>query len=272
MAYLRRKCNTLGDILIGDMLCVGPTQVRAEVFQFFKEHFKKVECCRPRIVDLPLYQILKEEKGMLEEHFSVEEVWSALCVCDGNKELGPDGLKINFIRTNYEIVKNDFMNFLGEFYRDSSVVKHLNNTFLALIPKIRNPNSLKDYRPISLVRVTYKILAKVLANRLKKVMDLVISPNPMAFVKGRQIVDSFVIAEEVIHSWRKDDLEVILVKLDFQKAYDSVDHSFFIEVLRLIGFGSKWIEWMRGCISSAWLSVLVNDSPMKEFLMKKGLR
>jgi hypothetical protein len=223
-------------------------------------------------VDLVFNQISDAERQMLEDQFTVSEVWLAVCECDGNKAPGPDGLSMNFIRINWETIKDDIMNFMCEFYRDGSVVKNLNSMFLALIPKKRSLNSLCDYMPISLVGVVYKILAKVLANRLKKVMDTVISPNQMAFVKGRQIVDSFVVAEEAIHTWRKDGKGGILVKLDFEKAYDSVDHGFLLEVLGFMGFGSKWIEWMKGCISSVRLSVLVNGSPIKEFFMERGLR
>ena len=132
--------------------------------------------------------------------------------------------------------------------------------------------SLKEYRPISLVGETYKILAKVLANRLKKVMDMIISPFQMTFVKGRQIVDSFVIAEKVIHSWKKKDKGGLLVKLDFEKAYDSMNHEFLFEVMSLMGFGSKWIDWMRECVSSHLLSVLDNGSSTKEFPIGRGLR
>ncbi|KAK2638139.1 hypothetical protein Ddye_025934 [Dipteronia dyeriana] len=103
-------------------------------------------------------------------------------------------------------------------------------------------------------------------------MDKVIGPNQMAFVKGRQINDSFVIAKEVIHSWRKDDLGGILVKLDFEKAYDNVDHNILFDVLRLMGFRSKWIEWLWDCISTTRLSVLVNGSPTKKFWMERGLQ
>ena len=137
-----------------------------------------------------------------------------------------------------------------EFYKDGLVVKHLNRTFLALVPKVRNLLSLKDYRPISLVGAAYKILTKVLANRLNQVMDMIISPFQMAFVKGRQIVDSFVIVEDVIHSWKKKDKDGLLVKLDFEKAYDSVNHEFLFDVMSLMGFGSKWIDWMQGCTTS----------------------
>ncbi|KAK0603038.1 hypothetical protein LWI29_000757 [Acer saccharum] len=164
------------------------------------------------------------------------------------------------------------MEFMGEFYRDSAVVRHLNSNFLVFIPKIRNPSSLKDYRTIILVGAAYKILAKVLANRLKKVMDKVISPNHMAFVKGRQIMDSFVIANKVIYSWKNDGKGGLLVKLDFEKAYDSVDHSFLLEVFKKMGFGAKWIDWIKWCISSPSLLILVNGCPTKEFSIERGLR
>ncbi|KAK2660313.1 hypothetical protein Ddye_006846 [Dipteronia dyeriana] len=119
--------------------------------------------------------------------------------CDGDKVPGPDDLNVNFVKSNWEIIKVDFMNFKSDIFTDGSVVRHVNKTFVALIPKVRNPLSLKDYMPIRLVGVIYKKLAKGLANRLKKVLNSVVSPNQMAFVKDRQIMDSFVIAEEIIH-------------------------------------------------------------------------
>ncbi|KAK3231409.1 hypothetical protein Dsin_003290 [Dipteronia sinensis] len=111
-----------------------------------------------------------------------------LCECDGNKAPCSDGLNLNFIKANWEAIKGDFMAFICEFYEDGSMVKDLNCTFIALIPKKVKPNSIKDYRPISLVGSMYKIFAKVFANRLKKVMNSVIDPNKMAFVKDRQII------------------------------------------------------------------------------------
>ncbi|KAK3200492.1 hypothetical protein Dsin_023907 [Dipteronia sinensis] len=91
--------------------------------------------------------------------------------------------------------KEDFMKFIEEFHRDGKIVKELNNTFIALIPKRAIPDSLSDYRPISLVGSMYKILAKVLANHLKKVIDTVIREEQMTFISNRQILYSFIIAE-----------------------------------------------------------------------------
>ncbi|KAK3175723.1 hypothetical protein Dsin_032610 [Dipteronia sinensis] len=88
-----------------------------------------------------------------------------------------------------------------------------------------------DFRPISLVGAMYKVLAKVLANRMRNVMQSVIEDYQMAFIKNRQILDSFVIAEEVIHKWKTEKDGGLLVKLDFEKAYDSVDHTFVDNML-----------------------------------------
>ncbi|KAK2663059.1 hypothetical protein Ddye_001633 [Dipteronia dyeriana] len=85
-------------------------------------------------------------------------------------------------------------------------------------------------------------------------MDSVISPTQMAFLKDRHIIDSFVIAEEVIHSWKKKGNGGLLVKLDFQKAYDTVDHDFCLSFGKE-GLGSKWCSWIKWCISSSSLSV-----------------
>ncbi|KAK3221461.1 hypothetical protein Dsin_008486 [Dipteronia sinensis] len=141
-----------------------------------------------------------------------------------------------------------------------------------LISKIWKPPNMGDYRPISLVGAMYKVVAKVLANRIKKVIKSIIGETQMAFIKNLQILDSFVIVEEVIHKWRKSEEGGLLVKLDFEKAYDSVDHMFLKDMMEGMGFGSKWRQWIQECISSPSISVLVNGSPTPQFGVERGLR
>ncbi|KAK2634504.1 hypothetical protein Ddye_029296 [Dipteronia dyeriana] len=131
---------------------------------------------------------------------------------------------------------------------------------------------MRDFRPISLVGSMYKILAKVLSNRLKFVMNSVIGENQMTFMKNRQIFDSFIVPEEIIHSWRKDKIEGLFVKLDFKKAYNSVDHSFLDDIMKSIGFGERWRSWIMSCVETPRLLVLVNGSPTEEFALERGLR
>ncbi|KAK2654817.1 hypothetical protein Ddye_014673 [Dipteronia dyeriana] len=92
---------------------------------------------------------------------------------------------------------------MEEFHRNGLVVEELNKSFIALIPKCIDPKTMKDFRPISLVGALYKILEKVLANCMRKVINSVVGETQMAFVRNRQILDSLVIAEEIIHQWKK---------------------------------------------------------------------
>jgi hypothetical protein len=148
----------------------------------------------------------------------------------------------------------------------------INNTFVALIPKIDSPQCLNDFRPISLVGSIYKILAKVLANRLKIVIGTVVSDTQIAFVKNRQILDGILIANEVVDEARKARKELMLFKVDFEKAYDSVDWGYLDAVMHKMEFPVLWRKWIKECVSTATVSILVNGSPTDEFTMQRGLR
>ena len=115
------------------------------------------------------------------------------------------------------------MSFFRKFYEHSKFVKSLNATFLVLIPKKVGAEDLRDFMPISLVGSLYKWLAKVLANRLKKVVGRVVSKAQGAFVEGRQILDAVLIVNEAIDLVLKNNENGILCKLDIEKAYDNVD-------------------------------------------------
>ncbi|KAK2640774.1 hypothetical protein Ddye_022537 [Dipteronia dyeriana] len=211
--------------------------VKSYVKAHIKENKSKVVSPRPRWDDFQVPNISQKDREDLESVFSVEKVWEALCDYDENKASDPGRLNLNFVKKNWDWIKEDFMKFLHVFYEDGWMISDFNSTFIALIPKIKNLESLKDYKPISLVGSIYKVVAKILANRLKRVMNALIGKTQMAFVNKRQIVDSFVIAEEVIYSWKKDGKGGLLVKLYFEKAYNSVDHDFLLEVLVKMAFG-----------------------------------
>ena len=110
-----------------------------------------------------------------------------------------------------------------EFHEHNTFLKSLNATFLVLIPKKGGAEELGDFRPISLLGGLYKLLAKVLANRIKNMIGRVISSDQNAFRMGRQILDAFLIANEVIDSWKKEGKKGLICKLDIAKAYDNVN-------------------------------------------------
>jgi hypothetical protein len=151
----------------------------------------------------------------------------------------------------------------------------VNVTFIALVPKKKNSSKVSDYRPISLCNVVYKIIAKVLANRLKYVLPHIISQNQSAFIPGRLISDNILAAYETLHTmhtrmWGK--VGYMAVKLDMSKAYDRVEWSFLEGILEKMGFTRKWNNWILVCIFSVSYSVIVNRSPRGNIKPSRGLR
>ena len=221
---------------------------------------------------LRLDQISHQEAENLETPFSEAEVHSALMGMNGDKAPGPDGFTVAFWQSCWGFVKEEILAMFKEFHEHNTFLKSLNTTFLVLIPKKGGAEDIGDFRPISLLGGLYKLLAKVLANRLKKVIGKVVSPAQNAFVMGRQILDASLIANEVIDLWQKRKEKGVICKLDIEKAYDSMNWQFLMKVLQKMGFGPKWMGWMWSCISSAKFSVLVNGVPAGFFPSSKGLR
>ena len=112
---------------------------------------------------------------------------------------------------------------LREFHESGTFIGSLNTTCLVLIPKKGGIEDLNDFRPISLVGSLYKLLAKVLANKLKKVVGKVVSAYQNAFIEGRQIIVASLIANELIDHWRKKRMKGVVCKLDIEKAYDNLN-------------------------------------------------
>ena len=197
---------------------------------------------RPCINGLSSMGPVSSEVERLKIPFSEEEVFVALSDLGKDKAPDPDGFTMTFWLFCWDVVK--VMGFFRDFHERGRFVKSLNATFLVLVPKKGGVEDLKDFRPISLVGNLYKLLANVLANRIKKVMGKVISESQNAFVEGRWIVNAVLIANEAVDSRLKNNEGGVLCKLDIEKAYDHVNWKFLMAMLRKMGFGEKWIKWI----------------------------
>ena len=161
---------------------------------------------------------------------------------NGDKAPEPDGFTADFWQFGWDVVKSDIMGLFRDFHDHGSFVRSLNSIFMVLIPKQGGVEDLKDFRPISLIGSIYKLIAKVLANRLKKVLNKLVNSTQNAFVEGRQILDASLIASEVIDSMLKKKEKGVLYKLDIEKAYDKINWNFLTVLLGKMGFKEKWLD------------------------------
>ncbi|XP_057775476.1 uncharacterized protein LOC130994451 [Salvia miltiorrhiza] len=269
----RRLKNDISGLQVRDRWLEEPEEVKQEIRTHFQNQFKEREMIRPHIPeDFVSMKISNDMKTKLEQQFTEEEVKAAVWNCDGRKSPGPDGFNFLFFKTCWEIIKEDLIEVMKEFHSHGKLVKGSNPSFIVLIPKKNTTSELKDFRPISLINCLYKVIAKILALRMKQVIHSIISDCQSAFVEGRFILDGVISLNEIIDEVKKRKKRLTLFKVDFAKAFDTVDWKFIDLMLEKMNFSQKWRNWISECLGSATANVLVNGSPSGEFRLERGLR
>lgn len=206
---------------------------------------------------------------------SAEEIKVACFSIHPDKAPGPDGFSASFYQTNWETVKNQVILEIQSFFSSGLLPCNINNTHVRLIPKIKSPKKMTDYRPIALCSVYYKIIAKLLTKRLQPFLAAIISENQSAFVPQRAIADNVLITHEVLHYLHTSGAKkqcYMAVKTDMSKAYDRIEWSFVRMVLERLGFHCIWITWIMQCITSVSYSYMLNGAVQGLVNPQRGLR
>lgn len=190
--------------------------------------------------------------------FTREEIKSAVFSLGCDKTPSPDGFPMHFFKLFWETIKEDIFQLFDDFYWGKANLERINLANIELIPKVESPESPSDYRPISLINSTLKIISKLLATRLGRVLDALVDNAQSAFMKGRCILDNVALAEELIFSMQKRKISRFILKVDFAKAFDLVDWDFLLDLLRARGFGGKWIGWIEKLPITSKANVLIN--------------
>ena len=176
------------------------------------------------------------------------------------KALSPNRMPPLFYQHFWGLVDNDVISSVLSWLNSGTLPHLLNHTFITLIPKTKNLEFVQDYRPISLCNVLYKVFSKVLANRLKKILSLIITEHHSTFTKNRLITDNILMAFESLHCMKKvsGDTSFMVVKLGMRKAYDRVEWVYLENIMRKMGFNAKWIELIMVCVRTVTYSILAN--------------
>uniref|UniRef100_A0A803NV61 Reverse transcriptase domain-containing protein n=1 Tax=Cannabis sativa TaxID=3483 RepID=A0A803NV61_CANSA len=273
---VRRKQNFIGAISeegvhwINNWLDIG---------NYFSKNFKSVYSSSKPVFNQEIFDLLPTTvtDALNDDLIRVPSggeirkvVWSMAPL----KAPGPDGMPGRFYRAHWNIVGQDVIDTVVEFFRTCEFVKTLNRTFIVLIPKKQDAWKFDDYQPISLCNFAYKVIAKLLANRLRMVLPLIISTFQSAFLPGRWIAENRIIAHEILDSFKKKQGKIGFVglKVDMSKAYDRLEWSFVDIVFKAFSFGNRFRGLIMKCISSVSFSVLLDGGPLKQFCPSQGLR
>ncbi|GKD34943.1 RNA-directed DNA polymerase, eukaryota, partial [Tanacetum coccineum] len=261
----QRNNIAIRGILVDGAWIEDPRIVKNEVFTHFKDRFN-ITSSKRLTLDMEFPNKLSiDQKTDLERPFTKEEIKGAVWDCGLNKSPGPDGFKFCFYQRYWCLLEHDIVDVVNHFFTYFFPRKGCNSSFIALIPKSHDPKQVKDFRPISLIGSLYKIIAKLLANRLVLVMANLVNEVQSAFIDNRQILDGPFILNEIIQWCKAKKKQTMIFKVDFEKAFDSVRWDFLDDVLKKFGFGSRWCDWIQSCLRSSRGSILVNGSPTSEF-------
>ena len=211
--------------------CDDPSQMASMATDFFGSLYTKDDNVNPDLlISLLDERISGEMNAVLCKEFSDKEIGDALFQIGPLKAPGPDGFPARFFQRNWGLIKEDIVKAVKKFFSDGIMPDEVNDTTIVLIPKVPHPEFLSDFRPISLCNVLYKVVSKCLVNRLRPLLQDIISPHQSAFIPGRLITDNALIAFECLHAIQHSQsarTNFCAFKLDLSKAYDRVDWSFF---------------------------------------------
>ncbi|XP_061336789.1 uncharacterized protein LOC133283880 [Gastrolobium bilobum] len=193
---------------------------------------------------------------------------------DGFKAPGPDGMQVCFLQAQWNVIKESLVNIIRDIFIDPRRMGNINRSSNCLIPKEDNPDSLNKLRPISLCNVVFKVVTKILANRLKLYLNVLILPNQCSFIKGRHSSDNIIIAQEIFHSTRlkKGGVGWMAIKVDLEKAYDKVNWDYLRQTLQAVGLNDETVNLIMEGVTSTVMNILWERETIDDFMPTRGIR
>ncbi|KAK9911453.1 hypothetical protein M0R45_035362 [Rubus argutus] len=275
MIKIRRLHQSLSSLRLGSVVITDSQQI----INHTVTHFKSAFTMDPNILNTGLVERVIPNLVTLEENIGLtsmplaEEIYTTLMTMDGSSAPGPDGFGGCFFQNCWNVVAQEVISAVQSFFDSGFILPHFNSNLLILIPKKDEADNISDYRPIALANFVFKLITKIIADRLGKVAARIISPNQSAFLKGRSIVDPIILTSECINLLDRNCKNGnIAIKLDISKAFDSLDWNFLLRILDSFGFDPTFINWIQNILHSAYLSISINGTSCGYFSCSRGVR
>lgn len=216
---------------------------------------------------------LPKIEDMMDARFTEEEILEAINQQPSEKVPGPDGFTGKFYTCCWPVIKDDLVRAMNCLYElNAGPLEKLNSASVVLIPKTEVAQNPKEFRPISLLHSFAKLVAKILAIRLSKQIDNLISPSQSAFIMRRCIQDNFLYVRNLARAYHRTRTPALLFKPDISKAFDMVSWEYMLELLDKRGFTNRWQNWLTLMLKSSSSSILLNGVPGPKIRHKRWLR
>ncbi|KAG7581859.1 Reverse transcriptase zinc-binding domain [Arabidopsis suecica] len=204
---------------------------------------------------------------------TVEEIRRVVATMPKNKAPGPDGFPIEFFWEAWEIVGQDLVEAVQGFFISGFLPRNFNATAITLIPKVQGADKLQQFRPVSCCTTVYKIIARLLKQKLKLFISDAVQGNQVGFVQGRHLCENVLLASELVTNFHSEGVTTRgCLQVDLAKAYDNLDWQFLLNVLNAIELPDKFVGWIKECFTTPSFSVAFNGELVGFFQGKKGLR
>ncbi|XP_071914053.1 uncharacterized protein [Coffea arabica] len=271
----RRNCNFVSRIKNAAGTWLEDIQaIRGSAVEFVSSLFASEQHgWQPPSVPFTVPQLSAEDNGLLAALPEMEEVREVIFGMEADSAPGPDGFGAGFYQGCWSIIKLDLLEAVKAFFQGMCLPRSFTSTSIVLLPKVAGASCWKDFRPISLCNTCSKIISKVVARRLGRVLPSLVSPWQTGFVPGRGITDNILLTQELVMDLdRRLRHPNIMLKLDMEKAYDRVEWSFLLFMLRQFGFQERVVDIFFRLVSNNWFSVLVNGEAAGFFKSSRGVR
>ncbi|KAJ3583936.1 hypothetical protein NHX12_015433 [Muraenolepis orangiensis] len=251
-----------------------PAEMRRHAVSFYTDLFKAEGCDVEAADELfqGLPQLSPAESDTLGSDITLEELTSAVTQMASGKAPGIDGLPADFFKHFWSMLGQDLLDVLRESFGKGSLPASCRRAVISLLPKKGDLTLLKNWRPVALLCTDYKILSKVLANRLKCFIDFLIGTDQTYCIPGRSIVDNLFLMRDAFDVCKLYNLNVGIISIDQEKAFDRVDHTFLAATLQAFGVGEHFLSWVKVLYSDACCVVKVGGGLSRPVPVKRGIR
>ncbi|XP_075091713.1 uncharacterized protein LOC142171895 [Nicotiana tabacum] len=213
-----------------------------------------------------------EQQVDLLKPFARKDVKEAIFQIDCNKSPGPDGYRSGFFKASWPVIGQDISEVVLDFFQNGKLLRQINSTIIALIPKVDALEYANQFRPISCCNVIYKCISKLIYSRLKHVITHIVADNQSTFIQGISMMHNVLICHDILRHYNRRTTPRCLMKINLRKAYDMVNWEFLEEVLKGFGFPIKFIQLVMMYVTSPKSPVNVNGENHGYFEGKRGLR